>query len=162
MRCKEAKILFSYYMDNELSQDKINELKKHLADCSACCQETQQIQTTTRFIQNVLTAQKIPAILVSLDRKIYGRIRITKRSFIWEWPSFYPARLVRFRLAICGAVATIIIFIGVMITYPWNKNVLYNQKDLPLIAEQTLLEAKEIEQKEILNNQAKEILKDIL
>lgn len=159
MRCKQAKILFSYYMDNELSQDKTNDLKKHLADCSACCQETQQIQTTTRFMQDVLATQKIPAILVSLDRKIYGRIM--KRSFVWEWPSFYPIWLARFRLAMCGAVAAMI-FIGVMITYSGDKNVSSGQKDLSLIARQTLLVANEIEQKEILNNQAKEILKGIL
>ncbi len=159
MRCKEAKILFSCYMDNELGQDKIHDLKKHLTDCAVCCQETQQMQATTMFMQDVLTAQKIPALLVNLDRKFYGRIR--ERGFVWEWPSFYPVRLAMARLAMCGAVAAMI-FIGVMVTYTGDKTVSYSQKDLPLIVKQTMVRAEEIEQKEILDNQAREILEYIL
>lgn len=159
MRCKEAKILFSFYMDNELSEDKTNDLKKHLADCSVCCQEIQQIQTTTRFMQTVLTAQKVPAISADFDRKFYRRIE--KRAFVWEWPSFYPVRLAMARLAMCGAVAAMI-FIGIMIIYTEDKTVSYGQKDLSLIAKQTMVAAEEIEQKEILDNQAREILEYIL
>lgn len=53
MKCKNARILISEYLENELPSDVYDQMTEHLASCDDCRREMEEIQQTLQIISKL-------------------------------------------------------------------------------------------------------------
>ena len=92
---KSAKDLFSDYLDGELPEEQMRELKAHLDQCAACRAELEALERTLSSLSGLRPLPPPP----DFGRKVQQRIRRRSRGRFfspetgltrvpWEWVSF--------------------------------------------------------------------------
>lgn len=78
MKCRQIKKLISAYVDGELDQEKIKEVRAHLQTCPACAAELGKLQQAWTWLE-LLPAVKAPAFFATkVLRKIEERSKLSR------------------------------------------------------------------------------------
>lgn len=88
MDCKIAVTTMDLYLDGDLGQNDVADLKRHLADCAACRKRFDEL-TRTEALCRSLPVEKAPA---ELEARILGKLPKLRRPAAWTgWVRRHPA-----------------------------------------------------------------------
>ncbi len=68
MNCREAKVLFSEFHDEELNQEISRAMKEHLASCRECKEEYEDLKKSVKILEK-LTPLEAPRDYLEIARK---------------------------------------------------------------------------------------------
>jgi predicted anti-sigma-YlaC factor YlaD len=75
MRCQEVVDLLSDYLDDELSETEVADIRKHLAGCANCETFFDSLKTTVRLTKKLECEEIPPAVIDRLQSFVKERIR---------------------------------------------------------------------------------------
>ncbi len=85
MNCKEAKELFSDYLDRRLTLSRLALIREHIKICSACAGELEELRETVAMIGSLDEIEPEPDYLAQVNRKIDGgSIASRLRRWVFE------------------------------------------------------------------------------
>jgi Putative zinc-finger len=135
MRCREAKLLFSPYLDGAVTGTQMLALERHLARCAGCCQIYESLCRTQRLLSTV-KRPKVPADLglklrLAISREVAQARRPPMQGMMVRLENALNAFMVP---ATAGFLSALVIF-GIVMAYfvvpaPLRAN---NSNDVPLI-----------------------------
>ena len=89
MRCKEARPLFSLYLDGAISGAEMHQVSSHLHECSACRSEYAMLENTRELVAELRRRQAPPDLALKIRIAIASE-QSRKRQ---RWLSAYVVRL---------------------------------------------------------------------
>jgi len=133
MKCAEAKLMFSPYLDGAVTGTQMHSLSRHLEDCSDCSREYALLRRTQEMLATV-KRQKAPADLqlklrLAISREAAQARNPRLRGFLVRVDNAMRAFMVP---ATAGLVAAVVIFAFVIgVTMPELQA--RNTNDVPLM-----------------------------
>ncbi|MHB8137311.1 MAG: DUF2275 domain-containing protein [Smithellaceae bacterium] len=107
-KCRDIESLLPLYAEGILSDDEMQAVEKHLADCGECRREMARLEKAGHLVNN-LSPVEDPAWF---QQKIMARVReeVGKKSFWQKW--FYPLRVrIPVQIAATIVIAVLAVFI---------------------------------------------------
>jgi predicted anti-sigma-YlaC factor YlaD len=106
MNCEEIKIMISYYIDNELAQEKEGFLFTHLSTCSNCREEFKQqnqIQHEVKIHQKEVSEK--------FEERVFSSIQQKNKTFTHRWITKPTPAYINYLLGIVILAITVFSFL---------------------------------------------------
>ena len=154
MRCDKR--LLSGFIDGELGREEEEQLKGHLHECSACARELEELSSHQVLMEDLFVRMKIPSLPLGFETRFKARLDEEKSR---------PGILNRLfplppRLALAGAGVTVAI--GLLLSLLLPSQELVKRREPSGLMFEVISKADRIQEEQLLEDQAKEILKRLL
>lgn len=91
MKCDLPTELLSGYLDEELNEEQLARVKKHLAECEVCRKEFEELEKLDEHMRSAVTEEPSREFVFNLNRQVMDKIRKKSRSSIFKFsPIFVP------------------------------------------------------------------------
>ena len=91
MKCDLPTELLSGYLDEELNEEQLARVKKHLAECEVCRKELEELEKLDEHMRSAVTEEPSREFVFNLNRRVMDKIRKKSRSSIFKFsPIFVP------------------------------------------------------------------------
>jgi hypothetical protein len=94
MKCDLPTELLSGYLDEELNEEQLARVKKHLAECEVCRKELEELEKLDEHMRSAVTEEPSREFIFNLNRQVMGKIRKKSRFSIFKFsPIFVPVAI---------------------------------------------------------------------
>jgi hypothetical protein len=91
MKCDLPRELLSGYLDEELNEEQLDWVKKHLAQCDACRKELEELKKLDEHLRSAAIEEPSREFVFKLNRQVMEKIRKRSRFSIFRFsPIFVP------------------------------------------------------------------------
>jgi len=154
MRCDKK--LLSGFIDGELCREEEEQLKGHLHECSACARELEELSSHQVLMEDLFVRMKIPSLPLGFETRFKARLDEEKsRPGILDRLFPLPPRL-----ALAGAGVTVAI--GLLLSLLLPSQELVKRREPSGLMFEVISKADRIQEEQLLEDQAKEVLKRLL
>lgn len=150
------KKLLSGFIDGELCRGEEEQLKGHLHECSACARELEELSSHQVLMEDLFVRMEIPSLPLGFETRFKARLTEEKfRSGILDRLFPLPPRL-----ALAGAGVTVAI--GLLLSLLLPSQELVKRREPSGLMFEVISKADRIQEEQLLEDQAKEVLKRLL
>ena len=125
MKCDLPIELLSGYLDEELNEEQLARVKKHLGECAVCRKELEELKKLDEHMRSAVTEEPSREFVFNLNRQVMDKIRKKSRSSIFKFsPIFVPV-----------AIAVLVLIVLVNIPGPGklaglDQRILYSETEV--------------------------------
>lgn len=164
MKCKKAKKLISYQIDEKIKNNELTELKKHLLLCPHCNGEYKELLDYKSLFKKTFSDITPPALSSRFDRVFYQRLKeqtaLPKTNILEKF--VLPYKRIWAEATILAAAAVLIVTVFIPKNKPTETTLKMAESNLSTLIERAVLKSNETEVKYLVDLQAKEILQNFL
>lgn len=94
MKCDLPIELLNGYLDEELNEEQLARVKKHLGECAVCRKELEELKKLDEHMRSAVTEEPSREFVFNLNRQVMDKIRKKSRSSIFKFsPIFVPVAM---------------------------------------------------------------------